>query len=385
MHIVPVQTEQQAQQFILVNTLINKNEPNYIQPLNKDVEAVFDDKKNKTFRKGKVERFLLFNSKHELIGRIAAFTNTAYKNKGDQLVYGGFGFFDCINDQTAANLLLNTAKQWLTEQGCEGMDGPINFGERDKFWGLLVDGFHSPLYGMNFNQPYYQALLENYGCKPFYNQLIFGRSVRTPIAEKMWTRHDELAKDPDYSSESISKKNLAKYAQDFATVYNKAWAGHGGLKQLELPVVKKMFASMKPIMDGRICFFAYYKKEPIAVYINLPDLNYYFKHFKGKLGWLQKIELLYRMRFKPTPTINGLVFGVVPAFQGKGIDSYIIRKAQIAFLESNYEYIEMQWIGDFNPKMVSIAKTLTDNVSRTYRVYRYHFDTNVPVLPHPKL
>ena len=42
----------------------------------------------------------------------------------------------------------------------EAMDGPINFGERDKFWGLLIEGFSEPLYAMNYNAPYYKELFE---------------------------------------------------------------------------------------------------------------------------------------------------------------------------------------------------------------------------------
>ena len=50
------------------------------------------------------------------------------------------------------------------------MDGPINFGERDTWWGLVTEGFHEPLIQMNFNPPYYQALFENYGFKVFLNR-----------------------------------------------------------------------------------------------------------------------------------------------------------------------------------------------------------------------
>ena len=48
--------------------------------------------------------------------------------------------FECVNNQKAANLLFDTAKEWLTEKGYNSMDGPINFGERDKWWGCLVEG-----------------------------------------------------------------------------------------------------------------------------------------------------------------------------------------------------------------------------------------------------
>ncbi len=102
---------------------------------------------------------------------------------------GGIGFFDCINSQEAADMLLDVARHWLGQRGMEAMDGPINFGERDKWWGLLVEGFNEPLWSMNFNPPYYQALFENYGFQPFFHQLCFGLDPLKPLSEKLLRRH----------------------------------------------------------------------------------------------------------------------------------------------------------------------------------------------------
>src|SRR5947209_16020836 len=158
MQLLQVTNKQTAKDFILVNVVVNKNNPNYIRPLDHEINEIFNPKKNKTFRFGNTMRWILKNDNGELIGRIAAFTNKKYKNKGDDVKVGGIGFFDCINDQKAADMLFNVGKHWLLQQGMEAMDGPINFGERDKWWGLVVEGFHEPLYGMNYNQPYYQRL-----------------------------------------------------------------------------------------------------------------------------------------------------------------------------------------------------------------------------------
>ena len=103
----------------------------------------------------KLIRWILKDDEGKLIGRIAAFTNKKYKNKGDDVPVGGIGFFECINNQEAADLLFDNAKHWLIQKGMEAMDGPINFGERDRWWGLITDGFTPPLYCMNYNPPYY--------------------------------------------------------------------------------------------------------------------------------------------------------------------------------------------------------------------------------------
>src|SRR6478735_9010058 len=150
LHLTEVITPQQERDFLKTNAVINAANPNYIRPLDPEIRDVFDKKKNKTFRSGTVVRWILKNDAGALVGRIAAFTNKRYKNKGDTVPVGGIGFFDCINNQQAANLLFDTAKAWLEQQGMEAMDGPINFGERDRWWGLVVKGFQEPLYGMNY-------------------------------------------------------------------------------------------------------------------------------------------------------------------------------------------------------------------------------------------
>lgn len=386
MQLIEVNSKETAKEFLQVNVAINSSNPNYIQPLDKDIHEVFDRKKNKTFRQGDATRWILKDDTGALIGRIAAFVNKKYKNKGDEVPVGGCGFFDCINDQRAADMLFDVAKHWLSQKGMEAMDGPINFGEKDRWWGLLVEGFAPPLYCLNYNPPYYQELFENYGFKNYYNQICFALHVPDPVLPKFYQRHADCAKDPNYSARHIKKSELVKFAEDFTTVYNKAWAGHGGLKQLDRKVVIKMFQSMKPVMDEKINWFAYYKDEPIAIWINLPDLNQWFKYLHGKFGWLEKLKFLYYKNTKKCDKFVGLVFGVVPEFQAKGVDSYIIVEgANVIQKKPLYENYEMLWIGEFNPKMINVAENLGTHRSRKLTTYRYLFDRTREFKRHPIL
>src|SRR5258705_3595494 len=189
-------------------------------------------------------------------------------------------------------MLFDVAKHWLIQKGMQAMDGPINFGERDRWWGLLVEGFIPPLYCMNFNPPYYKDLFENYGFKPFFNQICFGRTVKKRMQDKFYERHAKFSEDPAFSATYIKKNNLEKFADDFTVIYNKAWAGHGGLKEMHKEVVLKMFQKMKPIMDEKVIWFAYYKDQPIAMWVNLPDLNEWFKYLHGKFNLPAKLKFL---------------------------------------------------------------------------------------------
>jgi len=305
---------------------------------------------------------------------------------GDEFPVGGIGFFECINDQNYADLLFDNAKHWLRENGMEAMDGPINFGERNKFWGLLLSGFHEPLYCMNYNAPYYRELFENYGFQVFYNQTCFKMDAKAPLPEKVAVRYNKLCQDENISARHINKSDLPKYASDFATIYNKAWAGHSGMKQISKEQMLITLKEMKPVMDENIVWFAYYKEDPIAMFINIPDLNQWFKNLNGKFGWLQKIYFLWLKAFKPNTRFVGIAFGVVPEWQAKGVDAYIIGAAYktITSTKLSYREYEMQWMGDFNPKMVNIGKSLGDvSVSRTLATYRYIFDRTLPFKRHP--
>ncbi len=397
MQLTEVTTPQLANQFIRVNVVINKDNPNYIQPLDKDIRDVFDPKKNKAFRFGEATRWILKDKKGNLIGRIAAFTNKKYKNKGDDVPVGGIGFFDSINDQEAADMLFDVAKHWLLQKGMEAMDGPINFGERDRWWGLLVQGFEPPVYCLNYNYPYYRQLFETYGFKNYFNQICFGMKANSRLIQKFYDRHAVCAKDLNFSSAHIKKNQLDKFAADFTVVYNKAWAGHGGLKQLDEKVVRKMFHAMKPVMDERINWFIYYKGEPAGIWINLPDLNQWFKHLKGKFSLWHKLKFLWAKATVKNKKFTGLVFGIVPEFQGMGADSYLIVEGcrviqQLKIENGNYELgkpiyedYEMQWIGEFNPKMVNVAETIAGNRSRILTTYRYLFDRTKEFKRHPVL
>jgi hypothetical protein len=383
MHLQEVKTDADKQAFIQVAVTIYKDDPNWVRPLDKDIEEVFDPGKNKFFKRGECCRWLLLSDGNNPVGRIAAFVNRQYKQAQPT---GGIGFFECANDQAAANFMFGHCKQWLRDRGMEAMDGPINFGERDKWWGLLVDGFYPPLYNMNYNPPWYRELFENYGFQNYFNQVCFGMKVNERLADKFYQRHAAIAKDPDYRAVMIKKNRLDLFAKDFTYIYNKAWAGHGGGKSIEEKTVVKMFKTMKQVMDEHITWFVYHKDEPIAMWVNLPDLNQYFKHMNGKFGLLEKLKFLWLWHFGKCSRFVGLVFGVIPEFQGKGVDAFmIIEGATVIQDKAKYEDYEMQWIGDFNPKMINIAESITNKRSRRLCTYRFLFDGRQEFKRHPVL
>lgn len=388
MKIIEVINSSLEKKFNTVNVLMNKFNKAYIRPLDNDINQIFNPQKNKNFKYGEAKRWILLDDKEKLIGRIAAFTNTKYINSGTNFKTGGIGFFDCIHLQEAANLLFDTAKQWLQNQGMEAMDGPINFGDRDKWWGLLVEGFEDePVYGMPFNPPYYEELFNNYGFKNYYNQYWYKMIVDNPLPPRFKERFEKFAAKPGYTAKHVEMNNLEKYANDFAIVYNAAWAQHGEAKEVTKEQILKLFATMKAIMDERVIWFTYFKEEPIAMFINIPDVNQYFKHFNGKLNLLIKLRLLWMKKTGQCKKLTGLAFGVIPKYQALGVDSFMIQScANVLQNKGWYNSYEMGWAGDWNPRMVNIYKSLGGSQNRRMVTYRYIFDEEKnPFQRHPEM
>jgi hypothetical protein len=118
----------------------------------------------------------------------------------------------------------------------------------------------------------------------------------------------------------------------------------------------------------------------------LPELNQIFKHLNGKLNWWGKMKFLWYKWRGVCNKMFGLVFGIIPEHQGKGVEGFIIMSAANVIQKQNkYKELEMTWIGDFNPKMIHLVESLGSTRYRTYITYRKLFDKNKEFSRVPKL
>lgn len=381
MKIIEVTTPGHAREFLLLPVRLYKNEPNWIRPLDKDIESVFDPEKNKAFRHGECIRWILVDPGGETIGRVAAFINQKTVHKGNDQPTGSMGFFECINDRQAAFVLLDQCKRWLESKGMEAMEGPVNFGSRDRWWGLLIEGFnYEPNYQCNYNFPYYKDFFEAYGFQVYFYQLTYARNVSDPLSPRLAQKADLVARDPDYTFRYLRKSELPKLPEYLMTVYNNAWANRSENPELTSLQARALVKQMQPILDERLIFFGFHKEEPVCFFISLPEINQIFKYVNGKLNWLGKLKFLWHTFRKTNRKAFGILFGVVPAHQGKGVDGALIMAARKVFQEeyNRYDGYEMNWIGDFNPKMINVVEQVGGFVSKRHATYRKLFDETVP-------
>lgn len=372
-----VKTHEDIQAFLLLPLRLYSEVSHWVQPLDRDIENVFNPAKNKKFRHGKAKRWVLFDSTTQPIGRIAAFFDRETALAGNEQPTGGIGFFECCNDVSAAELLFDTAQAWLEREGMEAMDGPINFGSRERWWGLLVDGFEcEPNYQCNYHLPYYQELFEACGFHTYFRQYTFGRKIKDRAREKILRKARLVAQRGGYTFNYLKRSEWSKLAKQIMTVYNQAWVNRTETDMLTLVEAEIMVKQMRIILDERLLWFGYYQGEPVAFFLSIPDLNPIVRALHGKTDLLRKLKFLWLLNTKAVTRAVGILFGVVPTHQGKGVDGALI-DAFSAYAETNslpYETVELNWIGDFNPKMLRVVEQIGAHVVKTHITYRKLFD-----------
>ena len=354
--------------FIDMPKSLYKHDANYIMPLDADIAFTFNINLNPAYQSGDSMQWILKNGK-ESVGRIAAFYN---KIETTGAILGGCGFFEFINNQEAANVLFSASKEWLIAQNCTFMDGPINFGERDSFWGLMVGGFERPSYKEYYNFPYYKDLFESYGFKPEIGQTTSLITHETFNFDRFSKLASRVFANPSYTFDYIHKNNIEKYAKDFIEIYNQAWAFHDNFVPMTLEKIMVLMKQMKPILVEEMNIFVYADGKPVGFYITVLDVNQIFKHVNGKMNLIGKLKFLYYRR--KVERIRGIVFGVVPKYHNLGLEIALIMKFREAILvNTQYKDNELAWIGDFNPKMLSMFASMGAQEIKKHITYRYNF------------
>ncbi len=228
MQIIEVGSNRKLQkEFLAFPVRLYKGNPYWIRPLDNDIEKIFNPEKNPLLKGDNCVRWLAIDEHRQTIARVAAFVNPNTVTHSNDQPTGGLGFFECIDDEKVAFAMFDQCKAWLKEKGMEAMDGPINFGERDNWWGLLVDPYDAePTWSMFYHHTYYRKFFEDYGFEDYFQQYTFllpleETEARKVVRPALFEIANRIYNTPGYDFRHVNKKQLSKFAQDFRIIYNK--------------------------------------------------------------------------------------------------------------------------------------------------------------------
>jgi len=371
----------QEELFLDMARSLYQNDPAWVCPLDLEIKNIFNPKKNPFYSHGSACRWILRNEQGKIVGRVAAFINDKKAHNYD-VPTGGMGFFECIENKEAAEILFNTCKQWLAAKNMQAMDGPINFGENDRYWGLLVHGYTHPAFGMPYNKPYYKDFFESYGFRMFYEQVSNHLDISKPMPERFEKITNWILQKPGIRAELVNKEHLLKYGLDFLNIYNDAWQFHENFTPMPQKQVHSLIDELKDIMIGDLICFVYVEDDPAGFMICLPDLNQIIKPLNGKLNLWNKIQFWWRRRnnfewYRKRGILNRgrvTIMGVKPKYQKYGLESALIMVPMPHARAMGFKEIELSWVGDFNPKMRKLHEATGSKLGKIHHTYRYYFD-----------
>ena len=374
MKLIEVKDPTSKKQFHQLPDIIYRSDQNFIQPLKDEIEKIFDPDKNASFIHGDARRWVLEEGGH-LVGRIAAFYDKSKTKNLDQPT-GGIGFFECINRQDDANLLFDTARNWLAKQGMEAMDGPINFGENMFHWGLQIEAEGKPTFGMQYHPKYYKSLFENYGFRLYYRQFSYVLDTKKPFPERFWKVAERVVNKPDVRVEHFRFDKKDQFINDLLEIYNDTWhTFRDEAASLHFEDIDAVFRDAKAIINEELIWFVYKNDEPVCFMVMIPDVNQILAHFNGKLNFLDKIRFLYLKNTKTITRVRALVMGIKPQYQRLGMESAIFWKLKEVFGRlDHYTEVELSWSGDFNPRVIALYEATGAEQRKTHATYRYLFD-----------
>jgi ribosomal protein S18 acetylase RimI-like enzyme len=366
MKIRQVNTKSDLKRFINLPYQLYKNDPIWVPPLLDEQYSQFDAKRNPTLNHCEYVLYLL-EENEKVIGRIAAFIDRLALETWKEPI-GLFGYYECIEDTTASNLLLETAAAWLRKMGMTKMRGPWSFVSQE--WGLVVEGFTpSPVVMAPYNTPYYIDHLASFNLKKIKDLLVYYISVMDgyTIPDRIMTLTDDVVKRYGVHVRQLDMKKYDEDVQKVIDLSNRSLINNWGFTTVTQEEAEAVAHDLKPIIQPKGVIFAEDPEgNPIGFAITLPDVNRLLKGLNGHLfpfGWLKLLLGIPKLR-----NYRLFALGVIPEYHGKGIDSILYR----ALCESLYApelWLEINYVLEDNAPMNNAINKLNAKPLRKYRIF----------------
>ena len=344
-----------------------ESDTNWIPPLRIQQKQLINTAKNPFFRNAEAAFFLGYHN-GQPAGRIAAILNHAY-NRHNHTKAGFFGFFECINNRSLAGLLFRVAGDWLRTRGCDTLLGPMNPGMLDEI-GILTEGFeYPPAIMMPYNKTWYDDLVRAAGMDKAID-LYACRVTRETVQHERAERALQIVRKrtPGVHIRPVNLRDFKREVGIIHHIFNAAWASNWGFYEIDLPVLTRLAKDLRLIIDTDFAHIAEVDGKPVGFSIALPDYNQVFGRIDGSLfptGW---IKLLWHRR-----KIDGIrvaLTGLLPEYQGRGIDALLIRETIANGMPRGFRYAEVGWLLESNSEILRVVERFGGYKEKTYRMYR---------------
>lgn len=366
-----VTTPDESEMFLDVPARVYANDPYWVPPLRSDVAGQFTPA-NPFFEYGKLQRFIALSqgaNGSQAVGRIVAAVNQRLIARENQTV-GLFGFFECVQDSAIAQALLDTACQWLREQGMTLARGPIDLSTHNNCL-FLVDGFDSPpLVMMPYNPSYYPELMERDGWYKAKDAYAYDFPLDKPLPAKFEKAY-RIACQSGVTFRPLRTKGEA-FEQDCIGLYNlftRAFANNWSSTPRSEAEFLAEAKALQNLVDPDIFLIAEYEGEMIGFFMALPDYNIPLKRVGGRLNWLGILKFLWYRR--QIDQVRVVAICSLPEYQLKRVPLALIYLGMQAGTQKGkpYKRAELSWVYEDNFPSRKLIEAVGGKIYKTYRIY----------------
>ena len=366
MIIQTVQSRKDLRDFINLPYRLYKNDPNWVAPLRSEQWAQFDPEKNPMLDHCEKVLFLLISG-GRVVGRCAAFIDRlAVEHWGEPI--GLFGSFECIEDINGAQLLLKSAHDWLDSKGMKAMRGPWSFASQE--WGLEIEGGDRPPVILAPHNPlYYAEFFEAFGLTKVIDLIAYLADMQQgfQFPERYLKLTNLIQLRHGVTVRSVNMDDIEAEVMTIVDLSNRSISENWGYYPVTPDEARAMAQGLKAIVNPDALLIAESQTgHPIGFALSLPDINTILSGLNGRLlpfGWL---KMLFGVRKINQYRMWGL--GVIPEYQGKGIDSLLYRGIYEALKHINVR-MEVNYVLEDNYRMNNALMKLGVEPIRRYRVY----------------
>ncbi len=362
-----VTRRRQRRQFLLFPWTLYAGDPNWIPPLRGNQKELVGYKRHPFYQRNSIQTFLALRGR-EVCGRIAAILNQGHNAQyGERR--GFFGFFECRDDQEAADGLFAAVRQWFAEQDIHRLRGPANPSLNYEM-GLLVDGFDSPpTFMMTYNPPYYARLIENCGFRKVQDAYAFwGNLAMLPaVAAKLNPVAEQIIDRYNVKVRPLDTAHFREDVETFLAIYNRSLVNTWGFVPMSAGEVRHMAAGLRQIIVPEMAIAAEIDGRVVGASFGLPDYNPRIREIDGRLFPFGFIRLLRNRQ--AIKRIRLLSTNVLPEYQRLGVGLVLLYGLVPKAMEWGLEEAEFSWVLESNRLSYGALKKGGAKISKTYRMY----------------
>ena len=249
--------------------------------------------------------FLVLREDNSVLGRAIL---TVYSEEN----VGYIGFFECIDSQKVADLLLNTIKEKAIKMGLTKLVGPLD----SSFWikyRFKIDHFESCYTNEPYNKDYYLKLWSNWGFR--ISDRYYSNQLRVPTegdAQEKCKQRLDMMREKGYVFRTTNKKSFDKDLKDIFNLMKEVYSDFPGFKMISEEQFISLFSGLRMVLNFDMVHLAHKYDELVGFFICIPN-------YRNGLYDLNMLDFIKILSIKSNPSEYVMLYmGASPDHLGLG-------------------------------------------------------------------